>query len=31
MLQWIQVVDEDHLVPTDSVIREFIGGSSLKY
>jgi uridine kinase len=31
MLDWIFPMDEDHLVPSDSVIREFIGGSSLKY
>ncbi len=31
MLSWIVPVGEEHLVPTDSVIREFIGGSSLKY
>lgn len=31
MLSWICPMDEDHLVPSDSVIREFIGGSSLKY
>ena len=31
MLSWIAPVGEEHLVPTDSVIREFIGGSSLKY
>lgn len=31
MLDWILEVDEDQLIPTDSVIREFIGGSSLKY
>jgi len=31
MLSWIFPMDEDHLVPSDSVIREFIGGSSLKY
>jgi uridine kinase len=31
MLDWIVAVDEDQLIPTDSVIREFIGGSSLKY
>ncbi len=30
-LEWILPVDEDHLIPTDSVTREFIGGSSLKY
>ncbi len=31
MLAWILPVDQDHLIPTDSVIREFIGGSTLKY
>jgi len=31
MLSWIIPVGEEHLVPTDSVVREFIGGSSLKY
>ena len=31
MLEWIPPVDEDHLIPSDSVIREFIGGSGLKY
>jgi len=31
MLSWIIPVGEEHLIPTDSVIREFIGGSSLNY
>jgi uridine kinase len=31
MLEWILPVDQDHLIPSDSVIREFIGGSTLKY
>lgn len=31
VLSWISPMDEDHLIPSDSVIREFIGGSSLKY
>jgi uridine kinase len=31
MLDWISPVDQDHLIPSDSVIREFIGGSTLKY
>ncbi|MBP9040327.1 MAG: hypothetical protein KBF64_00990 [Anaerolineaceae bacterium] len=31
LLSWITPVTDDSLVPTDSVIREFIGGSSLKY
>lgn len=31
ILSWILPVEEEHFIPTDSVIREFIGGSSLKY
>lgn len=31
MLSWVRQVDEDRLIPSDSVIREFIGGSSLQY
>ncbi len=31
LLSWITPVTDDSLVPTDSVVREFIGGSSLKY
>jgi len=31
LLSWVTPVTDDSLVPTDSVIREFIGGSSLQY
>jgi len=31
LLNEITVLDDDSFVPSDSVIREFIGGSSLKY
>lgn len=31
LLETIQQVEDDSLIPSDSVIREFIGGSSLKY
>jgi uridine kinase len=31
LLKTIQPVEDDSFIPSDSVIREFIGGSSLKY
>jgi uridine kinase len=31
LLQKIEAIDDDSIVPNDSVIREFIGGSSLNY
>ena len=31
LLKTIQVVDDDSFIPSDSVVREFIGGSSLNY
>jgi uridine kinase len=31
MLSEFPVLEDDSFVPSDSVIREFIGGSSLKY
>ena len=31
LLKTIQPIEDDSFVPSDSVIREFIGGSSLKY
>jgi uridine kinase len=31
LLTTIQVVDDDSFIPSDSVVREFIGGSSLSY
>lgn len=31
LLSWVTPVMDDSLVPTDSVVREFIGGSSLQY
>ncbi len=31
LLQKIEPLDDDSIVPSDSVIREFIGGSSLDY
>ena len=31
LLSWLTPVKDESLVPTDSVIREFIGGSTLKY
>jgi uridine kinase len=31
LLSWITPVTDESLVPTDSVVREFIGGSSLSY
>ena len=31
MLSEIPTLEDDSFVPSDSVIREFIGGSSLKY
>ena len=31
LLKTIQPVEDDHCIPSDSVVREFIGGSSLSY
>ncbi len=31
LLSWVTPVTDESLVPTDSVVREFIGGSSLNY
>jgi uridine kinase len=31
LLQAVEPVEDDSLIPSDSVLREFIGGSSLKY
>jgi uridine kinase len=31
LLKTIEPVKEESLIPSDSVIREFIGGSSLRY
>ena len=31
LLQSIAAVNDDSMIPPDSVIREFIGGSTLKY
>ena len=31
LLESVEPVTTEEMVPTDSVIREFIGGSSLKY
>jgi uridine kinase len=31
VLQVVEAIDDDSVVPSDSVIREFIGSSSLEY
>ena len=31
LLKTIQPMDDDSFIPSDSVVREFIGGSSLSY